>query len=167
MFYDPQLLSATKLLEDNYVSFREERDALRMTQFMPWPDRSIYDVGWTAFGFYGFGRRLHQNYRLCPRTAAIIDGIPSVRMAGFSRLAPGARIAPHCGRPKSELRYHLGLKVPAGDIGLKVGGEVRRWTEGESLLFDDTREHEAWNRTGSDRIVLLIDVQKPPVLAGR
>jgi hypothetical protein len=32
-----------------------------------------------------------------------------------------------------------------------------------SLVFDDTTEHEAWNRSDSVRIVLIIDFAKPGV----
>ncbi len=161
MFYDPGIVSATKVLQDSYIAIREELDTLLSTQFVKWPEHSLYTGDWTVFGFYGFGRRLHENCQLCPRTAAIVDSIPDKNMAGFSKLAAGTRIGSHCGRPKSQLRCHLALKIPAGDVGLRVGPEVRRWTEGECLLFDDTKEHEAWNLAEEDRIVLLVDVQKP------
>ena len=54
--------------------------------------------------------------------------------------------------------------MPEGDCCLKVGGKVRKWKEGESFIFDDTIEHEAWNRTNEDRIVLLMDLNKKVLL---
>ena len=35
------------------------------------------------------------------------------------------------------------------------------WTEGHSLVFDDTYEHEAWNDTDETRVVLFVDVVRP------
>ena len=37
----------------------------------------------------------------------------------------------------------------------------RHWRRGASLLFDETRRHEAWNQSGGDRVVLLLDVKRP------
>jgi beta-hydroxylase len=66
-------------------------------------------------------------------------------------------VVPHRGYQGEFLRCHLGLEVPAGDCALRVGGEVRRWAEGRSLVFDDRLEHDAWNLTPHERVVLLID----------
>jgi len=55
---------------------------------------------------------------------------------------------------------HLGLIVPEG-CGFRVGGETREWRVGEAFVFDDTIEHEAWNRSNEDRAVLIIDVWNP------
>jgi beta-hydroxylase len=38
-----------------------------------------------------------------------------------------------------------------------VGDQVQDWQEGKCLVFDDTTEHEAWNRGDRTRVVLLID----------
>ena len=55
---------------------------------------------------------------------------------------------------------HLPLIVPAG-CQFRVGGETRQWRVGEAFAFDDTIEHEAWNRSGERRAVLIIDVWNP------
>ena len=80
--------------------------------------------------------------------------------AMFSILAPGKHIPPHDGPYKGVLRYHLGLLVPepADQVGIRVGGEIAHWHEGESLVFDDTYTHEAWNDTDGTRVVLFVDV---------
>jgi aspartate beta-hydroxylase len=36
---------------------------------------------------------------------------------------------------------------------------------GEAIAFDDTYEHEAWNRGSSTRVVLIIDVWNPNLTA--
>ena len=55
---------------------------------------------------------------------------------------------------------HLPLIVPPG-CSFRVGGETRIWVRGEAFAFDDTIEHEAWNRSDHDRAVLIIDVWNP------
>ena len=45
----------------------------------------------------------------------------------------------------------------------RVGGDTRKWHEGELLVFDDTVEHEAWNDSDRDRIILIFDVWRPEV----
>ena len=52
----------------------------------------------------------------------------------------------------------------ASACGIRVGGDVAHWAEGQSLVFDDTYEHEAWNDTDGTRVVLFVDVKRP--LAG-
>ncbi|RZM33583.1 MAG: hypothetical protein EOP67_21615, partial [Sphingomonas sp.] len=38
--------------------------------------------------------------------------------------------------------------------------------EGEAFAFDDTIEHEAWNRSDQVRIVLIFDVWNPHLTQG-
>ena len=40
-----------------------------------------------------------------------------------------------------------------------------KWQEGRCLVFDDSFEHEAWNRSDSVRIVLLIQLWHPDLSA--
>jgi aspartate beta-hydroxylase len=44
---------------------------------------------------------------------------------------------------------------------LHVSGETMRWQEGRCFTFDDTFEHEAWNRSSETRVVVLLDVWNP------
>jgi hypothetical protein len=58
------------------------------------------------------------------------------------------------------LRLHLGLDVPA-ECAMRVGTETKSWQEGKCLVFDDSFEHEAWNRGDRTRTVLLCDFLNP------
>jgi aspartyl/asparaginyl beta-hydroxylase (cupin superfamily) len=78
----------------------------------------------------------------------------------FSLLRAGARIPPHTGTHNARLICHLPLLVPR-DCGFRVGNEVRTWEEGKLLIFDDTIEHEAWNNSDQDRVVLIFDIWRP------
>ncbi|MBP5975410.1 aspartyl/asparaginyl beta-hydroxylase domain-containing protein [Brasilonema sp. CT11] len=79
--------------------------------------------------------------------------------ATFSCLAPGTHIAPHKGYINTVLRCYLGLIVP-DDCEIRVEHETKTWEEGKCLVFDDTFEHEVWNRSNTSRIILLIDFKK-------
>ena len=56
---------------------------------------------------------------------------------------------------------HLPLIVPDG-CAMRVGSETRAWTEGRACVFDDSIEHEAWNKDPARlRVVLIFDVWRP------
>jgi len=61
-------------------------------------------------------------------------------------------------------RTKLPLIVPP-DCGFRVGGETREWIPGKAWVFDDTIEHEAWNRSDSPRAVLIFDIWNPLLTA--
>lgn len=163
MFYDPHLFEFVAILERHTSVIRQELEQLRQGDFIPWPEKYLYGKGWDTFGLYAFGIKLGKNCELCPQTAQVLQQIPDLVTAGFSSLAPGTHIAPHTGYPDGLLRCHLGLAVP-GDCGIRVGDESKSWSEGKCLVFDDTTEHEAWNRSAQTRVVLLLDFKAPPGL---
>ena len=79
----------------------------------------------------------------------------------LSLLEPSAHIPPHCGGVNAKLTLHLPLAIPEGDTAIRVASSVRGWTEGRVLVFDDSYEHEAWNRTSQRRAVLLLTAYHP------
>ena len=81
-------------------------------------------------------------------------------MALFSLLKPGTHIQPHHGLINTRLICHIPLIAPA-DCALRVGAETRAWREGEALIFDDSIEHEAWNRSNRTRVILLFEIWRP------
>lgn len=125
---------------------------------------------WNAFFFHRHGRRNEENFRRCPRTAEIIESLPLCRIRQhspevcFSLLTPGSHILPHTGVTNVRVVAHLPLIVPE-DCALVVGGEKHVWQEGRVVVFDDTFEHEAWNRSRNMRVVVLIDVWNPYLTA--
>ena len=157
MFVNPADFSFAGMLADHWLDIQREFDALPSNVLCPWHDRHLYDDdGWKAFGLYAFGKRISANCELCPETARLIEKVPGMQTAGFSRLGSQAHIRPHSGLERGVLRCHLGLRVPEG-CALRVGNETHSWREGECLVFDDTTEHEAWNRSDTARVVLLLD----------
>ena len=128
------------------------------------PDhRAIAEVDkWRSFFLWGYSFPIEENLERCPKTAAIVEQIPGLNSAFFSILAPGTHIPAHRGVTKGLVTCHLGLIVPRdGDVRMRVGNRVVRWAEGETLVFDDTYDHEVWNETSGTRVVLLIQFERP------
>ncbi|HZF26334.1 MAG TPA: aspartyl/asparaginyl beta-hydroxylase domain-containing protein [Steroidobacteraceae bacterium] len=108
--------------------------------------------------------------RLFPKTLAALEAVDIVRVEGrpvelfFSRLRPGAHIPPHFGAANNRITLHLPLLVP-GDSEIRVGKMRHAWREGELFAFDDSFEHEAWNRAAEDRVVLIFEAHHPDLSA--
>jgi len=124
------------------------------------------EAAWDAFFFYRHGVRHDANCARCPRTSALLDSLSLVRIRDhapetlYSVLRPGTHIRPHHGVTNTRLVTHLPLIVPT-DCALRVGGETHAWQEGRCVTFDDTFEHEAWNRSAQTRVVLIVDSWNP------
>lgn len=152
-------------LRQHWRSIREE--ALELVAqpgaFSAWQERNIYLGQWDVFGLRWQGQWLSTASK-APMTSSLLRPFEGMLAnAGFSLMQPRTHITPHRGYTSQVLRAHLGLVVPSGVddlLALRVGDEVRTWTEGQWLLFDDTLEHEAWNKSDQMRIVLLIDLHR-------
>jgi len=121
---------------------------------------------WSALFLCENGATVAKAVERCPHTWAAVQQAPQPRIPGwgptamFSLLKAGARIAPHTGMFNTRLVCHLPLIVPPG-CRFRVGNEVREWREGQLMIFDDTIEHEAWNDSAEDRVVLIFDIWRP------
>lgn len=146
-------------LSEGRQAISDELNALETASFIGWPETDIYTGDWTVFPFYKFGEKIALTCAVCPKTTALIETVPGMVTAGFSRLAPGTHITPHVGYTNAVLRFHLGL-TNAEDCGLRVAEETRSWHPGSAFVFDDTAEHEAWNRGPTDRVILLLDFKR-------
>src|ERR1700726_4370079 len=133
---------AERLLEDrdDLANFQDiSKDQIEITD----------DDRWKTFFLYGYGFEAKLGVEMCPRTAALMREIPGMTTAMFSILSPRKHILHHRGPYKGVLRYHLGLIVPraAQACRIRVGDDFRHWEQGESMVFDDTYNHEVWNDT--------------------
>lgn len=123
-------------------------------------------LDWGAFHLWKEGERFDDACARAPRTAGLVESLPICLIKGrapnvfFSILKAGSHIPPHTGVTNVRSVVHLPLIVPK-KCEFRVGGEVRSWVPGEAFVFDDTIEHEAWNRSDRDRAVLIVDVWNP------
>jgi aspartate beta-hydroxylase len=123
-------------------------------------------LDWGAVHLWKDGRRDDLVCALVPQTAAAVEALPLSDLPGrtptvfFSLLRPGAHLPAHTGVSNVRTIIHLPLVVPSG-CSFRVGGETRAWEVGRAWAFDDTIEHEAWNRSDEVRAILIFDVWNP------
>ncbi|THD58270.1 aspartyl/asparaginyl beta-hydroxylase domain-containing protein [Phenylobacterium sp.] len=141
------------------------------------PNRPMFDdahgmlgnPAWSAFYLWKGGVPQPENLARCPSVMEALAEAPLCRIPGrtpsvlFSLLRPGAHIQPHHGFTNARYICHLPLIVPDG-CAMRVGAETRPWTEGRACVFDDSVEHEAWNRNPSAlRVVMIFDIWRPEI----
>ena len=170
-FLDIQQFGWIADLESNWVKIRQELDlVLENVDTIP----NLQDISqgqyaitqdnlWKTYFLYAYGNKVEQNCEKCPETTSLIEAVPGMKTAFFSILLPHKHIPEHRGPYKGVLRYHLGLIVPQPNnrCGIRVGNDVAYWSEGKSLVFDDSYLHEAWNDSNSIRVVLFMDFVRP------
>lgn len=121
---------------------------------------------WSAYFLWQDGAPVGPHCRRCPATTEVLSRMPLAGVDGFapsaffSTLDPGAHIPPHTGATNTRLVCHLPLVVPEG-AAFRVGAQTRPWKKGEAWVFDDTIEHEAWNKSGELRVILIFDIWNP------
>ncbi|MGH8042189.1 MAG: aspartyl/asparaginyl beta-hydroxylase domain-containing protein [Rudaea sp.] len=179
-YFDRALFPWYEILESSAAAIREELNAVvdQPDELAPFlgdhsPEAMKSYLGgveapvWDAYFFYRHGVRFDAHHTRCPRTSAVLEALPTlVRIREhapevcFSVLTPGTHILKHRGVTNTRLVTHLPLIIP-DHCAINVGGEERIWREGECFSFDDTFEHEAWNRSERTRVVMLLDVWNP------
>lgn len=160
-------------LEEQTDAIREEYLAYKQNASSDYElkndEHSLHDGQWEWRSFIKKGFKEESFARACPHTTAALEAIPGLQTGipfaytFFSSMGSGASIDVHTAPCNIRLRGHLPLIVPRGDVGIKVGGETKRYKEGELLLFDDAFPHETWHRgeDGCERVVLLFDIWHP------
>ncbi|HEX4847312.1 MAG TPA: aspartyl/asparaginyl beta-hydroxylase domain-containing protein [Novosphingobium sp.] len=124
---------------------------------------------WSTYYLTDKGQPIADRVARCPTSYTVLDeGVPLCRIGTrapsimFSLLRPHSRIPAHTGMVNCRFICHLPLIVPPG-CGFRVAAETREWEVGRLLAFDDSVEHEAWNDSDQDRLVLIFDVWRPDV----
>lgn len=120
------------------------------------------DKRWSVFMLTCFGRVPDAATVLAPRTLELVRGIPGIYQAMFSILEPGKNVAAHVGPSRAYLRYHLGLMVPSENPPrIRLNDRYYTWKTGESVLFDDSWNHEVLNDSPQMRVILMVDIRRP------
>lgn len=118
---------------------------------------------WKVRSLRVWGVEMYQIQKKFPETIKLLSNIEGVINVGFNLLEPHASIKPHCGDTNAIIRCHLGLIIPKENetCAIKVNGEIKHWQQGKVIGFTDAFDHEAWNKTDQQRIILLFDILKP------
>lgn len=179
MFDIDQTYPTLRRLDRAHPSIRSEVvDVLKDRDFLPAyhdldPDQADISAApakagadgtkqWKVFYLWAMGDRAEQNAERCPITTAVLASIPNVFQAFFSILEPGKSVPEHNGPYCGYLRYHLGLVVSDEcPPSIRVRDQHYTWREGESVLFDDSWNHEVTNDCPEQRVVLIVDVLRP------
>jgi aspartate beta-hydroxylase len=176
--FDNALFPWFEQLENQFESIRDEAANVleKQSGISPFlnigPKDSVADYlggeqpNWDAYFFYRHGKKYEANHVECPRTSAILEALPLVRIPDhapeicFSVLTAGTHILPHYGTSNIRSVVHLPLIVPE-QCALKVSDQILVGVAGKCLSFDDTYLHEAWNKSEQTRVILLMDTWNP------
>lgn len=174
VFFDVQKTAPEldRLLTRNYPIIRREVEALLASRatLPSYHELDPRQVGisnadpkkWKVFMLFAMGEKPEANRARCPETAALLAKVPNLFQAFFSILEGGKSVPAHCGPNYAQIRYHLGLIVPKDNPpSIRVKDQVYTWKEGEAVIFDDTWNHEVYNNSTGDRVILLVDILRP------
>jgi aspartyl/asparaginyl beta-hydroxylase (cupin superfamily) len=164
-WYDPQQFAVARKLESHFAEIKAEAQNVQPAYYYEEAENIGRTGSWQVCMFYEQGRRNDLVCEQCPKTAAILDVDSSIRRTAgliyLSKMAQHTHIAAHQAGSNVRIRCHLALQIPRGDCAIRVGDQVHRWEEGKCIVFDDTFEHEVWNRTDEERLILLVDLWHP------
>lgn len=167
--YQDNLIKKTKVIDlekenfsENYNSNKKESNT-----FEPWVEKNLYqesnETGWDVAPLMIGGVKIPERCKKFPFLFELVGKISGVISVSYSLLKPGTHIVPHKGYDdysEKMYRFHMGMIVPEGDIGIRVEKDIRKWENAKSFVFDDFMIHEAWNFTCQNRLVLIIDFLK-------
>ncbi|WP_030785505.1 aspartyl/asparaginyl beta-hydroxylase domain-containing protein [Streptomyces sp. NRRL S-920] len=151
--FDQIKAEVTRLVETRNVRAYGDIDPLRAAEV---------SEEWRLYYAYMLGETNPNAYRDCPTFVDFAERTPSVVNAIIAILEPGVTLKAHEGPYAGILRYHLPLTVPENNPPrLRVDKEMHTWKEGEAILIDDTFEHEVYNESDGQRVMLIVDIRRP------
>lgn len=156
----PYLLSHAKTFECEFLNYFNNLDKLDGHYV---DESSRPNHLWKTIFLFMQGEEVVENTRKFPVSRELIlklQGISKMFIL-FSVLEPGAQITEHTGPINGFLRIHIPISIPKGDCFLEVAGERKQWKKEKLLVFDDSFVHQAWNRTESPRVVLIVSIYNP------
>ena len=167
-WYDAAEFPWARRFEDNHAVLRAELEAFLAQQRVTFTNyvgpilHEQADAGdWHVLYLDYRGHRWDDHCRMFPKLMELVDAVPRRSGTVFvSRLTPGTHIPKHCGSTNTQLTCHFGLIVPDG-VEMRVCREIRGQVEGQCSVFDDSFEHEVWNRGTSERYNVFIQFWHP------
>lgn len=189
----PGLLRASTLLESHWQALRDEGLGLASQGLMLRDHECVHQPGqgsWTQHQVNAPWVELESGCSLhAPVACSLFRTLQSLGAIRASYSAVGANtwIRPHFGTTNGQLKLHLGLLVPGredtqppGDVheqdnvtqqqactAIRIANSTRTWSEGRTLLFDDSYEHEVWNRCAGKRVVFQVAFVHPLLWNGQ
>jgi len=155
------------------------QEAVSIPQWTAWPETNHYSstseggASWSVFPLchtfpatnVANKRWISKTCQYVPFTHRLLQQIGSpLRTALFSRLEPNTILGAHRGwadLANHVLRIHIPLVCPKM-CGMWVDGCVEYHKVGQILAFDDSKVHRAFNYSCEERLVLILDLVRPP-----
>lgn len=153
------------MLEQHAAVIASEWRALAEDDYLVYSPPKMHKQ-WSVYLLQHMGCNMAPVAPHCPQTHELLRQLPGWcgdylwGDALFSVHAAGAHLAGHCSIDNFRVRAHLGIDVPPG-CTIRVGTEQRAWADGRVLLFEDSFEHEVWNRSAAPRALLIVDFWHP------
>jgi len=121
---------------------------------------------WKELFLFRKGIRNTTNCLYFPTICKIVAASPEVASmvlgdVKLSVIEAGTHIKAHTGPTNMKIRLHMGILIPPGGAGMRVGTAQLAWQQGKCLAFDDSFEHEVIHRGTSRRVVLIVDIWHP------
>lgn len=163
-FYQPNDYPwAQHVLKNKEVIITEFKEALQNKElFDPYFNYlfSTTDGGWKTVGLKFWSINNYKNQKYFPQITKIINEVPGLISASFSKLEANSEIIPHNGDSNGFYRCHFGIEIPGQlpECGFEVEGEQKSWENGALLIFCDAQYHKAWNNTNKERYIMIFDV---------
>lgn len=148
----------------------QEVNTIKNKYWIDWPEKELYNqkIGkWNIFPFYAFNIWAHDNCRKCPSIYKFLKNLKGLKLATLSRMTPGLKLEEHQGwamHSNFVIRCHFGIIVPEKcyiSVSDEYGIQKKFHKNNEWLIFDDSKNHYAHNNSNEDRIVLIVDVERP------
>ena len=119
--------------------------------------------------FYGLGMRLDANCQRCPETASLLGQVPNLENGWFSILAPVITFRLTRARVTGSYVSTSDSSSPGTMTIAESAWLTRSCTgdEGKCIVFADYYEHEVWNETDEQRVVLFFAFDRPMRPLGR
>lgn len=168
-FIPADQVKQSEILAENWEIFRDEfleyhrkglteRDTMRT-------GRGYLQPGLKTVTLITNMYRYHKRCDHFPKTMKILEAIPELSLLTINVLSGHTDIMAHYGETDATYRCHVGLIIPDSlpACGLRVGNEMRSWSEGGVLTFIDANRHKVWNHTSEDRVILLADFIRPGI----
>jgi beta-hydroxylase len=146
-------------------------------EWLDWPENYLYqneeiNGDWKIIPFYGFGIWCKKNCAKFPNLTKFLESIPNLKIALISKLNPNTKLIPHygwCSHSNNVLRCHYGILLPkdltksyisvSNDDGLTE--EIQYHKLNDWIVFDDSKLHYAENKSNEQRVVLIVDIERP------
>lgn len=149
----------------------EVHNIIPKNDWVDWPEKELYDIEnteWKIFPLYAFGIWVEDNCKMMPFLTKFIKSIPNVKLVILSKLSAGVKLKPHQGwgtYSNNVLRCHYGLIMDENKCHISVSDENRKQYQYHKndhwIIFDDSKTHWTENTSENDRIILIIDIDRP------